>query len=117
MLKIMRIFCGGYEPNPSILAAKNVSKVQLMRSIITVANSNQGFGQIKGFTKKQGEDYPNVEISVFRRDNKTLLWQTSSKADSSYLVRNIAKGLECFIVAFDPDSQFNAVIADKVVAK
>lgn len=117
LLKIMRIFWGGYVPNLNALYRLKYTHTQLPRPIISVLNENQGFGQIKGFTQKQGVIYPNVPVAVFRRDNKLLLWETKSKADGSYQLRNIAKGLECFVVGFDPASQFNAVISDKVVAK
>lgn len=113
----MRVFFGGYAANRSILAQYQVKALQLPKPIITIEDSNQGFGQIKGVTQKQGVIYPHVPISVFRRDNKLLLWETTSKADGTYTLRNIAKGLECFVVGFDPASQFNAVISDKVVAK
>lgn len=86
-------------------------------TVNTFGNTSYGWGRIKGETKKQGAIYPNVPISIFRRDNKQLVWETKSKADGSYVVRNLAIGLEFFVVGFDPVSQFNAVISDKVVAK
>ena len=56
-----------------------------------------------------------------RRDKidaiKKELNEITSKADGSYAFRNIAVGLECFVVAFDPNNQYNAVIQDKVIAK
>lgn len=84
---------------------------------MTVLNEAQGFGQIKGITKKVGANYSPVPVCVFRRGNRQLLWETKSKSDGSYAFRNIAKGLECFVVAFDPSEEYNAVISDKVVAK
>lgn len=91
--------------------------IKLSRPIITVLNSSQGFGQIKGATQKVGVNYSPVPVCVFRRSDRQLLWETTSKADGSYAFRNIAKGLECFVVAFDPNNQYNAVIQDKVIAK
>lgn len=117
MLKIFRSFFGGYEPNYSKLVQKKYAILKIPKPIITVLNSNQGFGQIKGTTKKIGENYSPVPVCAFRRDNRLLLWETTSKSDGSYSFRNIAVGLECFIVAFDPNEQYNAVISDKVVAK
>lgn len=87
------------------------------RRYITVANSDQGLGQIKGITQKKGLIYPGVEVSVFKRSDKTLLWTVRSKQDGSYTFRNIAVGLECFVVGFDPEQNYNAVISDKLVAK
>ena len=96
---------------------RNYAIVKLPRPIITVLTVNQGFGQIKGSTKKVGANYSPVPVCAFRRDNRQLLWETTSKADGSYVFRNIAKDLECFVVAFDPNEEYNAAISDKVVAK
>lgn len=91
--------------------------LKMPKPILTIIDKNQGFGQIKGTTKKLGVNYSPVPVCVFRRDNRQLLWETKSKADGTYAFRNIAKGLECFVVAFDPNNQYNAVISDKVVTK
>lgn len=117
MLKILRTFFGGYIPDYNKLRQMNFMIVRLPHSIITVLNADQGLGQIKGTTKKMGTKYSPVPVCVFRRDNRQLLWETTSKADGSYAFRNIAVGLDCFVVAFDPNNQYNAVISDKLVAK
>ncbi|WP_180167861.1 carboxypeptidase regulatory-like domain-containing protein [Acinetobacter sp. YH12035] len=88
-----------------------------MRKIMLVLTQDQGLAKIKGETKKIGENEPRVPVCLFRRDNRVLLWETKSKADGSYAFHNIAVGLECFVVAFDPNNQYNAVIQDKVIAK
>lgn len=116
-LKILRTFFSGYEPNYAKLRAMGYVIVKLPKPIITVLNESQGFGQIKGTTKKVGANYSPVPVCVFRRDNRQLLWEIKSKPDGSYAFRNIAVGLECFVVAFDPNNQYNAVIQDKVIAK
>lgn len=116
-LKIFRCFFGGYEPNYSKLNDMGYKIVPIGKLIITILNNDQGFGQIKGTTKKLNVIYPSVEVCVFKRSNKQLLWTTMSKSDGSYAFRNIAVGLECFITAFDPKQEFNAVIADGVKAK
>ncbi|OTG82160.1 hypothetical protein [Acinetobacter sp. ANC 4648] len=116
-LKILRIFSGGYKPNYQKLKEKGYVIVKLPRPIISIMSSDQGFGQIKGSTKKLNVIYPGVEVCVFKRSNKQLLWSTVSKADGSYAFRNIAVGLECFITGFDPARDYNAVIADGVKAK
>lgn len=117
MLKIFRSFFGGYTPNYAKLQLRGYKIIRTPKPIITVLNANQGFGQIKGTTKKVGNNYSPVPVCVFRRDNRQLLWETKSKADGSYAFRNIAKGLECFVVAFDPNEEYNAVIQDNVVPK
>jgi len=117
-VKVYRRFIGGYIPNNDVLAEKNVI-VRPIRAhtAMVVANANQGAGRIKGTTRKVGNNYSPVPVCVFRRDNRQLLWEIKSKLDGSYDFRNIAVGLECFVVAFDPNDEFNAVISDKVIAK
>lgn len=117
MLKLFRTFFGGYAPDEAKLQAMCYQKFVLPKPFLTMLNSNQGYGQIKGTTREIGAIYSLVSVCVFRRDNRQLLWETKSKADGSYVVGNIAKGLECFVVAFDPNNQYNAVISDKMVAK
>jgi len=117
LLKLSRIFWGGYVADNAKLAAKGYKVMRLPIRINTVANTNQGYGQIKGTTKKLGQSYFPVPVCVFKRSTRQLLWETKSRPDGTYQFRNIAIGLECFVVAFDPNNQYNAVIQDKVVAK
>ncbi|ENW28445.1 hypothetical protein [Acinetobacter lwoffii] len=116
-IRILRSFFGGYSPSYEKLHSMRYKIIKIPRPIITVTNESQGFGQIKGTTKKLGANYSPVPVCVFRRDNRQLLWETTSKPDGTYAFRNIAVGLECFVVAFDPNEEYNAVISDKVVAK
>lgn len=108
---------GGYIPNHEKLLALKYKTPPQARRLITVLNANQGFGKVTGVVKKLGISYSPVPICVFRRDNRQLLWETTSRRDGSYSFRNIAKGVECFVIAFDPNNQYNAVIQDKVIAK
>jgi hypothetical protein len=114
-IKLFRVFAGGYIPDPSKLAARNIRVRPKPKRLISIATSSQGFGKINGTTKKLGVNYSPVPVCLFRRDNRQLLWETTSKPDGSYFFRNIAVGLECFIVAFDPNNQYNAVIQDKLI--
>lgn len=116
-LKLNRFFCGGYIPDYAKMHDMGYIVLKLPKPIITALSSDQGFGQIKGTTKKLGENYSPVPVCAFRKDSRLLLWETKSKADGSYEFRNIAAGLECFVIAFDPNNHYNAVIQDKVIAK
>lgn len=113
----MRTYFGGYTPNYNKLQALGYAVAQYPQPILSVFNNNQGFGQIIGSTKKLGQNYSPVPVCCFKRSTRELLWETTSKPDGTYFFRNIAKGLECFVVAFDPSEEYNAVISDKVVAK
>lgn len=116
-IKLIRVFFGDYEPDLEKLSIMKYQILKMPKKVLTVLNQDQGFGQIKGSTKKLNVIYPGVEVCVFKRSNKQLLWTTISKSDGSYAFRNLAVGLECFITAFDPKREYNAVIADGVKAK
>ena len=117
-IKLFRTFMrGSYAASPQKLHKLNVAIIPKNFALITSLNENQGLGQIKGTTKKVGANYSPVSVCVFKRSTRQMLWETTSKPDGSYAFRNIAKGIECFVIAFDPDNQYNAVIQDKVVAK
>lgn len=117
MYKIFRLLSSVYTPSEPLKALYKPRLIGLPKPIITIMSADQGFGQIKGTTKKVGENYSPVPVCCFRRSTRQLLWETTSKPDGTYAFRNILKGLECFIVAFDPNEEYNAVISDKVVAK
>lgn len=117
-IKLLRIFFGGYEPDyAELIQRKYLILPRTHKSLVTVLNNNQGFGRIKGTTKKLGQNYSPVPVCCFKRSTRELLWETLSKPDGTYFFRNIAVGLECFVVAFDPNGQYNAVISDKLVAE
>ena len=85
MLKIFRGFYGGYTPNYAKLAERGYKILnKLPKPMITISNSDQGFGQVKGTTKKQNAIYANVQVCLFKRSTRQLLWETKSKSDGSY---------------------------------
>lgn len=113
-LKIFRTFAGGYEPDHPKLVARGYLVVPQAKCIITSTSVNHGYGKIDGTTKKLGANYSPVPVCLFRRSTRTLIWETTSKPDGSYSFRNVAVGLDCFVIAFDPNEQYNAVIQDKI---
>lgn len=117
-LKIFRVFYGDYAADIEKLAEMGYRISSLKPKMVLIPmNENQGFGMIEGTTKKTGTPFSLVPVCLFRRDTRQLLWETKSKSDGAYFFRNVAPGLECFVVAFDPNNEYNAVISDKVVAK
>ena len=117
-IKLFRVFMrGSYAASPQKLQKLKVAITLKNFAFTAPLNENQGFGRINGTTKKVGNNYSPVPVCCFKRSTRQLLWETISKPDGTYAFRNIAKGLECFVVAFDPNNQYNAVISDKVVAE
>lgn len=117
MIKILKTFFGGYTPNHGKLRELGYLVINMPSPLIIATNQNHGYGEINGSTKKMGEKYTSVPVCVFSRSSRQLIWETQSKPDGTYAFRNVATGLECFVIAFDPNNQYNAVIQDKVVAK
>lgn len=115
--KIFRIFCGEYTPDQLKLQSKNYVQMRLRGAPFLATSSLHGGAKIKGATKKIGVAYSPVPVCCFSRADRQLIWETKSKENGTYEFRNIARGLECFVIAFDPNNQYNAVIQDKVIAK
>lgn len=116
-LKLMRVFFGGYEPNYNKLSEKKYKVLKGFKPLTTSLNSDQGRGKIKGVVKKQGMISGLTPVFAYKRSDGRLLWRTFSNQDGTYEFRNIAQSLECFVVALDPNQEYNAVIQDNVVAK
>lgn len=76
-----------------------------------------GFGRIKGATKKIGNTFPRVRVTAYQRKTGNKIWHTYSDKSGKYSIRNLAIGLECFVVALDPNREYNAVISDGVIAE
>lgn len=89
--------------------------VKLPRSIFSVLNADQGFGQIKGRVRKSGIGLPNLEVACFKKETNTMLWKSKTDESGFYKFRNIAVNLECFVTVFDPES--GAWTKDRIIAK
>lgn len=113
-IKIFRTYWGNYLADNLKLQDMRYSNLKISKPIMVIINENQGFGKIEGSTKKLGANYASVTVCAFKKETRQMLWETKSKSDGTYSFRNIALGFECFIVAFDPNNQYNAVIQDKL---
>lgn len=120
--KIFRVYVQGlYQPDFQKMAEMKVSTIQKPGfAFMTISNTNQGLGRIEGIVRKAGTPLPNYEVSVYRASPQTLLWTAKTKADGSFKLRNLAKGMECFVVVF-PSNQdkvtTNARIKTQIVAE
>lgn len=115
-IKLCRTFFGRYTPNYQTLSDRKYLVIKPGKRIITVLNANQGFGRIEGTVQKLGVNYNDATLVLFKKSTRSVLWETKPKRDGSYAIRNIALGLECFIVGFDNSGEYNAVIDDALVA-
>ncbi|MDK8754284.1 hypothetical protein [Acinetobacter radioresistens] len=94
-------------------------KVMPSRSLL----QDIGFGSsntvasIKGSVKKLGAKYQNATVVVYNKANLLPIAIRKPDADGNYQFLGLNTDLKTFIVAFDKNQQFNAVIQDNVVPK
>jgi hypothetical protein len=73
--------------------------------------------QIKGSVKKLGEKYQNATVVVYNKANLQPIAIRKPDADGNYQFLGLNTDLKTFIVAFDKNQQFNAVIQYNVRPK
>lgn len=108
---------GGYKPNLQKLKQKGYLISEFPQGILTETSANHGRGVVKGTIKRLEVVDSGTPVCIFNKASRTLIWETKSRADGSYLFKNLNKNIDCFVIAFDPNNQYNAVIQDRVVPK
>lgn len=86
---------------------------QLLQSITT----GPVIAKISGTTKKLGEKYRNATVVLYNKANLQPIAVRKPDINGSYQFLGLNTDLKTFIVAFDKNQQFNAVIQDNVVPK
>lgn len=73
--------------------------------------------KIKGSTKKMGQQYQEAIIVLYNKANLQPLAVRKADMNGNYQFLGLNTDLKTFVVAFDQNQQFNAVIQDNVVPK
>jgi len=76
----------------------------------TVAN-------IKGSTRRLGEPYHKAVIVLYNKTNLQPIAVRKPDMNGNYQFLGLNTDLKTFIIAFDQNQQYNAVIQDNVVPK
>ena len=79
--------------------------------------SNNTVASIKGSTKKLGEKYKNALVVLYNKTNLKPIAVRKPDQNGNYQFLGLNTDLKTFIVAFDQNQQFNAVIQDNMVPK
>ena len=82
----------------------------------TVPPSNAAVS-IRGSTSKLGERYKKTTVVLYNKTNLMPLAITKSNNQGDYQFLGLNTDLKTFVVAFDPQQEYNAVISDNVVPK
>lgn len=95
-----------------------VSRKALPCSILL---QNIGFGsvvaKITGSVEKLGEQYKDAIVVLYSKTNLQPIAIRKPDQNGNYQFLGLNTDLKTFIVAFDKNQQFNAVIQDNVVPK
>ena len=73
--------------------------------------------KIQGSVKKLGQQYQNATVVLYSKTNLQPIAIRKPDINGDYQFLGLNTDLKTFIVAFDKNQQFNAVIQDNVVAK
>lgn len=92
-------------------------KVLLSSNFIQAMNVGPVIAKIKGSTKKLGQQYQDVIVVLYNKGNFQPIAMKRPDQNGNYQFLGLNTGLKTFIVAFDQNQEFNAVIQDNVVPK
>ena len=84
---------------------------------LSIVPANAAAAKIVGSTKKLGQQYSNAMVVLFSKDNLQPIAIQTPKLSGEYRFLGLNTSLKTFVVAFDKNQQFNAVIQDNVVPK
>lgn len=73
--------------------------------------------KVMGSVKKLGQHYQNAAIVLYNKANLQPIAVRKPDQNGNYQFLGLNTDLKTFIVAFDKNQQFNAVIQDNVVPK
>lgn len=82
-----------------------------------VIGANTVIGSIKGSVKKLGSKYQDAKIVLYSKSNLFPIAIRKPDTNGNYQFLGLNTDLKTFVVAFDNQQKFNAVIQDNVVPK
>lgn len=97
---------------------KPVSRKVLPNSIL-LQNISVGpvIAKVAGSVKKLGQQYKDATVVLYNKANLQPIAIRKPDQNGNYQFLGLNTDLKTFIVAFDKNQQFNAVIQDNVVPK
>ena len=83
----------------------------------TILTPTSTVGSIKGSVKKLGQNYQNADVVLYNKANLQPIAIRKPKVNGDYSFLGLTTDIKTFVIAFDANKQFNAVIQDNVVPK
>lgn len=92
-------------------------KVLQSSNLMQIIATGPVIAKIQGSVKKLGQQYQNATVALYNKANLQLIAVRKPDQNGNYQFLGLNTDLKTFIVAFDKNQQFNAVIQDNVVPK
>ncbi|MEQ1419669.1 hypothetical protein [Acinetobacter indicus] len=92
-------------------------KVRPSSSYLQKIYSGPIVAKIQGSIKKLGQQYQNANVVLYNKANLQPIAVRKPDENGNYKFLGLNTDLKTFVVAFDANKQFNAVIQDNVVPK
>ena len=83
----------------------------------TILTPTTVVGSVKGSVKKLGQNYQNASVVLYSKANLQPIAIRKPKENGDYSFMGLTTDMKTFVVAFDANKQFNAVIQNNVVPK
>lgn len=83
----------------------------------TILTPTSTVGSVKGSVKKLGQNYQNASVVLYNKANLQPIAIRKPKENGDYSFMGLTIDMKTFVVAFDANKKFNAVIQDNVVPK
>lgn len=80
-------------------------------------NTGPVIAKIQGSVKKIGYEYNEATIALYNKANLQPIAVRKPDQNGNYQFLGLNTDLKTFVVAFDPQQEYNAVISDNVVPK
>ena len=78
----------------------------------TILTPTSTVGSIKGSVKKLGQNYQNASVVLYSKANLQPIAIRKPKVNGDYSFMGSTVDMKTFVVAFDTNKQFNAVIQE-----
>lgn len=91
-------------------------KKAIQKNMYVPSTSNHGFARFEGKVETEDVPVPNATVCVFNQQTKALIWTYISDSDGKYNILNLSPSVKYFIVAFDKNEKYNAVVHSSLMA-
>lgn len=93
----------------------NYKKI-IQKSIYVPSTVNHGFARLEGKTIVEDVPLIGATVNVFNQQTRSLVWTYVTNEEGKYNIINLSPSVKYFIVAFDKEEKYNAVVQSSLTA-